>query len=106
MTSCAATVQPVSDAGRAEIGGGAKHPLRVITALGASSRGFETWAAELTATREGTITHWRQLLDPAYQPARTKRGERLRELRRRVIGSGEPLMGLEEIMRFLERDPS
>ncbi len=106
MTSWAATVQPVSDAGRAEIGGGTKRPPRVITARRAFSRGFETWAAELTATREGAIAHWQQLLDPAYQPARTERGERLRELRRRVIESGEPHMGLEEIMRFLERDPS
>lgn len=106
MTSCAATAHPVSDAGHAETGDGTNRPRRVMTAGRAVAPGFETRALELTAARERAIRRWRQLLDPAYQPARSEHGRRLRELRRRVIESGEPLMSFEEIMRFLQRDPS
>jgi hypothetical protein len=59
----------------------------------------------MVAVYETTVRRWRGLQDPAYEAARSGRGARLRELRRRVIESGEPLMSLEEIMRFLGREP-
>ncbi len=56
--------------------------------------GEEIWA---------TVARWHDLFDPAFQPAKTERGKRLRALRRRVLESGEPLLDIDEINRFLGR---
>lgn len=61
------------------------------------------WCEAFAAQERRTRLDWRRLLDPAYEPARTERGRRLRELRRRVVESGEELLSLDEIRRFLGR---
>ncbi|GBD41482.1 hypothetical protein HRbin39_00864 [bacterium HR39] len=76
---------------------------RTVLAEKAESLPEDWMLAAARLEREARI-HWRLLEDPAYMPARTERGRRLRELRRRVIESGEPLLDLDGILRLLGRN--
>jgi hypothetical protein len=56
--------------------------------------------AEEAATTEG---EWRQMLDPAYQPARTEFGKLLRNLRRAHLAAGGTLLSWEQIDQLMDR---
>ncbi|NJK28299.1 MAG: hypothetical protein HC925_07200 [Coleofasciculaceae cyanobacterium SM2_3_26] len=44
-------------------------------------------------------THAIRATDPAFQPARTPLGQKLRDIRAQIIASGAPLLTAEEVER-------
>ncbi len=64
----------------------------------------DEWVGEAAIIEWETHLAWRRVVDPAYEADPTERGRRLRAARRRVVESGEPLLGLEEILQLLGRN--